>query len=311
MARRLYCPELLQMTSILPIRTDSLTKRYGSRVGVADLSINVVEGEIYGFLGPNGSGKTTTIRVLMGLMRPTSGTARVFSRNCWSQSATTKQDIGYMPGDIRLYPWLTCRNAAHIFGAARGRELLDDFLVCAEQLYLDPHLPVRRMSRGTRQKLGLVLALAHRPRLLILDEPTASLDPIIQRVLYDHLRAAAAEGRTVFLSSHTLSEVEELCHRVAILRQGNLVAQDSIENLRKRALRSVIIRWREGFDAATIEPPPGVNLSERSRQVWRGTQTGSSAELLAYLAGKPVADITIEKPDLSEVFHSFYREENE
>jgi len=291
------------------IETQSLTKCYGSRVGVSDLSIEVGEGSIYGFLGPNGSGKTTTIRVLMGLMKGSEGAARIFGRDCWKASAVVKAEIGYMPGDVRLYPWLTCRNAAAIFGGARRRDLRAAFAECAEQLYLDPELPVRKMSRGTRQKLGLVLALAHKPRLLILDEPTASLDPIIQRILYDHLRAAAGEGRTVFLSSHTLSEVEELCERVAILRQGKLVAQDTIENLRRRALRSVTIRWGEGFDAAALQEPRGLTVSEKTSSLWRGTQTGSADELLAWLTGKPVADLIIEKPDLSEVFHGFYREE--
>jgi ABC-2 type transport system ATP-binding protein len=292
------------------IETKSLTKRYGSRLGVASLSIGVAEGSIYGFLGPNGSGKTTTIRVLMGLMKASEGAARVFDRDCWASSAEIKEDVGYLPGDIRLYPWLTCHSAARIFGAARRRTLREAFVECAERFYLDPDLPVRKMSRGTRQKLGLVLALAHKPRLLILDEPTASLDPIIQRLLYDHLRLAAAEGRTVFLSSHTLSEVEELCDRVAILRQGRLVAQDTIENLRRRASRLVAIHWQDGVDGTAMQPPAGLALSEKGRSVWTGTETGSSAELLAWLAGKPVADLILEKPDLSEVFHRFYREDD-
>jgi ABC-2 type transport system ATP-binding protein len=196
-----------------------------------------------------------------------------------------------------------------MFGPARRRDLLPAFLRYAEEYGLDPDLPVRKMSRGTRQKLGLVLALAHEPRLLILDEPTASLDPIVQQTLYSHLRAAAAKGRTVFLSSHTLSEVEELCDQVAILREGKLAAQDTIENLRSKAKRRVIIHWQEDIDARPPAAPPGLEVFEKKHGVWRGTQTGAAHELIAWLAGKPIVDLIIEKPDLSEVFQRFYREE--
>ena len=193
------------------IETDDLTRRYGARRGIERVSLTVPDGSRFGFLGPNGAGKTTTIRVLLGFLKPTAGQARVFGRDVWRESALIKSDVGYLPGDLRLYPWLSGELALRIFGGVRGRDLMRAGRELAERFALDLRVKVRNMSRGMRQKLGLILALAPRPKLLILDEPTASLDPLMQETLRAHLRELAARGHTVFFSSHTLSEVEQLC----------------------------------------------------------------------------------------------------
>lgn len=288
------------------ITLDKLTKYYGRRVGVDGLSLSVPEGTLFGFLGPNGAGKTTTIRVLLGFLKPTSGRASVFGQPCWERSAVIKADVGYLPGDLRLYPWLTCRSALELFGAVRRRDLTEAGHELAETFLLEPDVPVRSMSRGMRQKLGLILALAHRPRVLVLDEPTASLDPLIQERLYDHLRALAAAGHTVFFSSHTLSEVEQLCQRVAILRDGKLVADETLDDLRSRAGRVVTIRWLESAKGREPDPPAFLRVNVRRNREWHATLNGPAIELARWCADHPIEDLSIGQPDLVTLFQKYY-----
>ena len=276
------------------------------RVGVEELTLSVPEGALFGFLGPNGAGKTTTIRVLMGFLRPTAGQARIFGLDTWRLTARITAEVGYLPGDLRLYPWLTCRSALRMFGKVRQRDLMSSGMDLAERFDLEPDLRVRQMSRGTRQKLGLVLALAHDPRLLILDEPTAALDPLIQEKLYEHLRKLAGAGHTIFFSSHTLSEVEQLCDRVAILRAGRLVANETLDDLRKRAHRAVTIRWDSDADFDSIHPPHCLTVFERHAGTWHATLEGSAASLINFCAEHPVQDLSISPPDLSTLFHQHY-----
>ena len=286
------------------IETDSLTRRYGARRGIDRVSLRVGEGALFGFLGPNGAGKTTTIRVLLGFLRPTSGAARILGRDCWRQTRRVKADVGYLPGDLRLYSWLTGAAALRLFGSIRGTDLTREGRELAEDFDLDLGVRVRTMSRGMRQKLGLILALAPRPRLLILDEPTASLDPIMQGRLRDRLRRLAAAGHTVFFSSHTLSEVEELCDHVAIVRDGGLVASESLEALRRRAGHDVAIRFAP--DAAPPDPPAGLRLHERAAQHWSGRVEGPIGDFVQWLARQRVEDVTITRPDLETLFRRFY-----
>ncbi len=286
---------------------ERLTKRYGKAVGVECLDLSVPKGAVFGFLGPNGSGKTTTIRVLLGLLRPSEGGARVFGRDCWRESHLIKSEVGYLPGDLRLYPWLTCRNALRVFGGIRRREVTKSGLELAEQFSLDRDIPVRKMSRGMRQKLGLILALAHCPELLVLDEPTASLDPLMQEKLYPHLRALASAGHTIFLSSHVMSEIEHLCDRVAILREGRLVAEDSLDVLRAKAKRVVTIVWGDGVEVDLLTPPQFLDVFERDGRRWRGELLGSAMDLVRWSVDKPIADLAVGQPDLARVFQEYYR----
>ncbi len=288
------------------IVVEQLTKLYGRRIGVRDLNLRVPEGMVFGFLGPNGSGKTTTIRVLVGLLKPTDGSARVFGLDCRRDSHRIKAEVGYLPGDLRLYPWLTLGIALPIFGRIRRRDLVDEGLRLADEFELDPTVRVRSMSRGMRQKLGLILALAHQPRLLILDEPTSSLDPLMQEKLYRHLRTIASAGRSVFFSSHTLSEVEQLCDRVAILRNGKLVADESLDELRSRAKRAVTIRWRDDARLETLQVPKFLDVFDKQGKQWQASLTGSARDLVQWTAGQPIDDMTIEQPDLARVFHRYY-----
>jgi ABC-2 type transport system ATP-binding protein len=300
------------MTFAVPvIQIDTLTHRYGRRRGIEGLSLSVGEGELFGFLGPNGAGKTTTIRVMLGLLRPTTGTARIFGLDCWRDGKSIKRDLGYLPGDLRLPGWMNGENALAIYGAVRGRDLTRSGREFAGRFDFDLRVKVRAMSRGMRQKLGLILALAHSPRLLVLDEPTSSLDPLMQQTLLGVLRQWAAEGRTIFFSSHSLNEVEALCDRVAILRDGQLVANEPLAALRARAQHEVVIRWRDETSAARLAPPAFLKLTRREGALWHGTLDGPAHGLVEFLAGKPIEDLNIGRPDLETLFQRYYDGEQE
>ncbi len=265
-------------------------------------------GGLIGFLGPNGAGKTTTIRVLLGFLRPTAGEARAFGLDCWRESPRIKRDAGYLPGDVRLYPWLTARTALALSASIRNRPPAAMAPDLIDRFELDPLVPVRRMSRGTRQKLGLLLALAHQPRLIVLDEPTAGLDPLIREQLNAILRERAAAGATVFFSSHTLADVEALCDRVIVVREGRIVADEALETLRARASRDVTIRFVDEDTAARTQPPPSLSIRERHGSIWRASLSGDPQQLVDFLhAARPV-DFTLGPPDLDGIFRSFYRE---
>jgi ABC-2 type transport system ATP-binding protein len=295
------------------LATEGLTKRYGSTLALEGLDLALEEGGMFGFLGPNGSGKTTTIRLLLGFLRPTSGSARLFGLDAWTESARAKRQVGYLPGDLRLYPTMNGRDAVRIFGRARGLDLVSAGSALAERFDLDLAVRASDMSRGMRQKLGLILALAHDPRLLILDEPTSALDPIMQDRLKDHLREVAARGRTIFFSSHSLSEVEQLCDRVAILRRGQLVVDTTVDALRARARRDVVIRWSPvaATTAPPAEAPAGLEIVERAPDRWRCRWGGPVRPLVDWIAARPrtaVEDATISPPDLETLFREYYRE---
>jgi len=289
------------------IDTNQLTKKYGHRIGIERLTFSVDEGEVFGFLGPNGAGKTTAIRVLLGLLRQNEGSARIFGRDCWKESHHIKVDVGFTPGDLRCYLWMTALDAIDIFGRIRGLDLIKAGTELAERYKLELGVKVRNMSKGMRQKLGLILSLVHKPQLLILDEPTTALDPLMQDELYRHLRQLANEGHTVFFSSHTLSEVEQLCDRVAILREGKLVADTALEALREQAHRSITIQWNQGAEKPDGSLPEYLDFHDRSQHEWHGTLKGSTPQFIEWLHGKPFKDVSISKPNLEVLFRRYYQ----
>lgn len=286
------------------IATRALTRTYGSRRGIEAVALSVPEGSLFGFLGPNGAGKTTTIRVLLGFLRPSSGAAAIFGLDCWGRSKEIKAEVGYVPGDLRLPPWFTGSKALSLFSAVRAREMVTHGRELAEMLELDLSVRVRNMSRGMRQKLGLILAMAHRPRLLVLDEPTSGLDPLMQDRFREILRTRARDGCTVFFSSHTLSEVEALCDRVAIVREGKIVADSSLADLQRQAGHEVMIRWKGEAPAA-----PGFLKVRAEGSVWHATLDAPVEQLVAWLAGKGVEDLTVGRPDLETLFRRYYQSE--
>ena len=289
------------------VRTHDLTKRYGSRYALHGLDLAVPRGTLFGFLGPNGAGKTTTIRILLGLLRATAGSASVLGRDCRRDGARLRGEVGYLPGDVRLFDNRSGAANLRFFCAARGgrggadgqaRRLADAF-------GLDLGKRVRSYSRGMKQKLGLIQALMHRPRLLVLDEPTTALDPLMREVLYAELRTAVREGRTVLFSSHTLSEVEQLCDHVAILRDGRLVESERIEALRARALRRVQVVF-DGRPPPDRELPTGLDVVQRTSERLSGSWTGDVQPLVDWLARRRVRDLVIAPPDLEDLFRAYY-----
>lgn len=288
------------------IATEALTRRYGKRIGVDGINLVVPEGDIFGFLGSNGAGKTTLIRVLMGFLRPSEGRAVVFGHDCWRRSPTIKRDTGYLPGDLRLYPWLTGAAAMRIVGHIRGMDLRSAGHALADRFSFDMSLRVRKMSRGTRQKLGLIMALVHRPKLLVLDEPTSGLDPIMQNVLGEFLRELSRHGTTVFFSSHTLSEVEQLCDRVAIVRAGKIVADETLASLRARAHREAVVTFSNPEAAARAVLPTGARLLDRHDSRVRIELDGPAGPLVKWASAQSIVDLSIGPPDLGTLFRTFY-----
>ena len=293
------------------INVERLSRWYGSRVGIESVELQVAEGEIFGFLGPNGAGKTTTIRVLLGLLRPSGGTATIFGLDCWRQSSRIKLQIGYLPGDLRLYPWFTAETALRIVGKIRGQNLAPFGGMLTERFHLNPTLVVRKMSRGTRQKLGIVLALAHQPRLVVLDEPSSGLDPLMRDELARCLRELAAQGQTVFFSSHSLREVEQLCHRVAVVRDGRVVANETVDSLRGQARRAVILRFRDALSAHNVAVPGFLDVAERTGTTWQSDLVGGTPQLVRWAAQQPIDDMTIGPPNLESLFRRFYQTRKE
>jgi ABC-2 type transport system ATP-binding protein len=290
------------------IAASGLSKDYGSGRGLFGLDLEVAPGEVFGFLGPNGAGKSTTMRLLLDLIRPTSGSARVLGLDTRKDSVEIRRRIGFLPGDLALYPKLTGRAVLDYLGQLRGgvHPRVRDSL--AERFDADLDRPVRQLSTGNRQKLGLIQAFMHEPELLILDEPIAGLDPLVQQSFHSLLQEVSAEGRTVFLSSHTLSEVERVTQRLAILRQGRLVVVDSLENLRKVAVQRIEIEFAEHVPAEEFRALPGVKDVEAKELTLTIGFEGSADAVVKAAAAHQVRAIRPREDDLEDIFLRYYRE---
>ncbi|MER5642432.1 ABC transporter ATP-binding protein [Kitasatospora sp. NPDC002227] len=293
------------------IELSGVTKRYGRTVGVDGLDVTVRAGEVFGFLGPNGAGKTTTIRCLVGLLSPTAGQVRVLGLDPVADHRRLAPSLGYLPGELRLYPELTGRQTLRLLGDLQGAPSPRRESLC-ERLGLRPadlDRPVREYSRGMKQKLGLVQALQHDPELVVLDEPTEGLDPLVQETFYQLLTEATAAGRTVLLSSHVLPEVQRSCERVAIIRAGKLVTVQTVAALREARARRVRLSFADGLGAR----PLGAAQAWSPR--WQGDQVVLLVppdEVVAALRGLltlPVADVVVEEAGLDEAFLDLYRAE--
>jgi ABC-2 type transport system ATP-binding protein len=293
------------------ISTHALTKHYGSVHALADLSLDVQQGEIFGFLGPNGAGKSTMIRTLLGFLHATRGSATVLGLDIETDSVEIRRRTGYLPGGIALYDSLSGVEELDYLADLQGRDPHRREELC-ERLELPPSVLKRRVrdySRGMRQKLGVVQALQHDPELAILDEPTEGLDPLMQQAFYSVLDDLRAEGRTVFFSSHILSEVERLCDRVAIIRAGRLMALHDVGELLARRRRRVMLRWRGAApDPATL---PGLEDVRVDGDRIFGSLTGDIAGFVRSIASPSLEDLTIEPASLEEAFLEYYAPETE
>jgi ABC-2 type transport system ATP-binding protein len=287
------------------IRTEALVKRYGrgGTVALKGLDLTVATGEVFGFLGPNGAGKSTTIRILLDLIRPTSGSVRVLGADPRSAPGR-RAEIGYLAGDFVANPRQSGRELLTYLGKLRGGVPAGRIEQLVSAWDLDPTKKIGSLSKGNRQKLGVIQAFMHRPPLLVLDEPTSGLDPFLQQQFVELVREAAGNGQTVFMSSHVMSEVQQTCDRVGIIRAGSLVAVEHIDDLRKRALRKIEVHF--GTDAPALSVP-GISDVTIDGKVLRCKLSGDADALVKALAQHHVVDLISEEPELEELFFTYYR----
>lgn len=272
------------------------------------VDLEVRRGEIFGFLGPNGSGKTTTIRCMLDLIRPSGGQLRVLGLEPQAEPLALRRRVGYLPGELHLDDNMTAGAVLRFFNQLRGGKADKSFIGhLADRLGLDLHTPIKNFSKGNKQKVGVVQALMHRPELLLLDEPTSGLDPLVQQEVLRLVAEARAEGATVFFSSHVLSEVQEIAERVAIIRQGIVVEVAETATLIQRAFRRVRVRFREPVDAAAFASLAGVKLLNHDSNLSVLLQVeGEVDSLIKRLAELPVKDFETERPSLEEIFLAYY-----
>ena len=295
----------------LAIRTESLTKHYGEVKALIDLSLEVRMGEVFGFLGPNGSGKTTMIRTVLDLIRPTEGRAEILGMDTHEEAVEIRNHIGYVPGDLAMYPNLTGRDTLTYFANLRGGVDWSYVDELAERLSVDLDVKVGNYSSGNRQKVGIIQAFMNRPQVLVMDEPSTGLDPLVQREFQKMMREVAAHGRCVFLSSHTLSEVQRVADRVGIIRHGRLVDVESVHDLRSKAIRRVELFFDTDIDASIFEAVAGVREAKANQTSIVLSFDGHMDQLLKTATDHyHLVDITSQEADLEEIFLTYYRDED-
>lgn len=296
------------MSNVPVIETHNLSKTYNPKrpAALQRLNLTVTQGEIFGYLGPNGAGKSTTIRILMDLIRPTSGSAKLFGKDAQADSVALRARIGFMPGDMSLWMNYSGRETVNYFSRIRGGNYTAHVKKLTDRLDLDLSKRIREYSTGNKRKLGLVLALMHQPELLILDEPTAGLDPLVQQTFNELMREQRAAGRTVFLSSHVLSEVQAICDRVAILRDGELKAIESVEKLVHTDFRWVTVTFGAAVSPTLVTGVEGVSQVTASGNVLRLRLSGDFDPLLRAISSQYVVDIQVAEPTLEEIFLAYY-----
>ncbi len=292
------------------IETIALTKMFGATRGIEGLDLRVEPGEIFGFLGPNGAGKTTTIRALLDLQRPTAGTALVLGLDAHRDNLAIHARVGYLPGDLALFSRMTAGDHISWFARARGLGNPTSAYTLAERFDLPLDRRVKELSKGNRQKVGIVLAFMHEPELLILDEPTSGLDPLMKDQFEQLLRETTAAGRTVFLSSHELDEVQRVADRVGIIKDGRLVRTDTVDGLRRDAPATFELRFRAPVDPSVFDLD-GVRVLKASGSHLTVEVTGPIGPVLRVVAGHDPVSLVSRQADLDELFLDFYRDEDE
>jgi len=291
------------------IETDGLTKYYGKDRGIIDLNLKIKEGEIFGFIGPNGSGKTTTIRLFLSLLFPTSGSGKIFNYDIVKDGPRIKKIVGFIPTEVNYYENMTVKELIEYSARFYKISLDHRFNQLVDTLDLDLSRKIDELSMGNKKKVAVVQSLIHNPRLLILDEPTSGLDPLIQNHLFDILNEQNEKGTTIFFSSHVLSDVEKFCHRVAFIKEGRIVNEDDINSLKEKLLSRITYRLKKGKDDITLQTP-GVISVEKNKNSTSFLYKGEIQILLKELSQLPIEKITITEPDLEEVFMHYYESDS-
>ncbi len=298
------------MSPTMAITTSGLTKAYGQVQALHGVDLAVAKGQIFGFLGPNGAGKTTTIRCLLDLIRPQAGAIRILGLDPQADPVAVRARVGYLPGELNLDSNYTAEQTLRYFNSLRGNETDWSFVrQLAQRLHLDLTTPIKNLSKGNKQKVGIAQALMSRPELLLLDEPTAGLDPLMQQQVYRLLKEARAAGATIFFSSHILSEVEAIADHIAIIRDGLIVEEAEPHQLVSMALRRIRIRFQEAVNPSPLADVPGVSLLAQNDLHATVQVEGELDGLIKALAVYPVSDLETERPSLEEVFLAYYEGE--
>lgn len=285
------------------IEIKNLSKHFGKTKAVNGISFSVEKGEVFGFLGPNGAGKTTTIRCLMDFLRPTDGSITILGQDAKKDSVKLKQKIGFISGDVRLYQKWTAKEHFALFESLKGKSKILAKLI--KDLNLDQNQKIKNLSTGNKQKVAIILALMHEPEVLILDEPTVGLDPLLQNRIYEILADFKKKGTTIFISSHNLAEVQKICNRVAIIKEGKLLAVESVENMEQKSLKKIEVRFRKPVKAADFKDKNIQSIS----QIPDGfliSVSGDINPVLAKLTKHEIKDIEINHATLEDIFLEFY-----
>lgn len=288
------------------IKIDHLTKYYGKSRGIIDLSLNIEQGEFFGFIGPNGAGKSTTIRTLLGLVAPTGGRAEIFGKDITKEQKSILQNVGYLPSETVFYHGMRVKDILKLSADLRKMDCFNEAKLLCDRLQLDMSRKVDDLSFGNRKKVAIVCALQHHPDLLILDEPTSGLDPLMQREFFNILREFNTGGTTIFLSSHVLSEIQHNCTRAAIIREGRIIACDSVEALSKTNAKRVTVHGQVMLDGLE-----GIRDRKDTDDSVSFLYSGDMNNLLCTLSAGQVSDLTVSEPDLGEIFLHYYEEGGE
>ena len=291
------------------IKTELLTKYYGKSRGVIDLNFTVREGETYGYIGPNGAGKSTTIRLFMSLLFPSSGGAKIFGHDIVKDGKAIKKLVGFVPSEVNYYNYMTVRRLLEYSASFYNVGMNSYFKKLVDIMDIDLDKKFEDLSMGNKKKVAVVQALIHQPRLLILDEPTSGLDPLMQNRFFHIISEENKKGTTVFFSSHILSEVERLCHRVAIIKEGKIIREDDISHLKSTQLSRVILHLTQKGVSIDLKTP-GVLEQQETMDGLTFLFKGDNSKLLRELADLPIGRINIEEPDLEEVFMHYYEDQN-
>jgi ABC-2 type transport system ATP-binding protein len=298
------------MGRMYAIETQNLTKFYGKARGIIDLNLQIEPGEIFGFIGPNGAGKSTTIRTLLGLIFPTSGGGRILGLDIVKDSKEIKKQIGFMPSEVQYYEKMDVHELLRYSANFYETDCESRINELAETFDLDLDRKIIDLSRGNQKKVSILQSLIHEPGLLILDEPTSGLDPLMQAKFFEILKEENNKGTTIFFSSHTLSEVQKMCRRVGIIKEGKIIAVEDIETLRKKQLRKIQVEFSQPAKIGDIDCS-GVIAPEAEGNNLFFLYSGSMKDFLDSLGGKDVEDLIIEEPTLEEIFMHYYSEEND
>ena len=288
------------------IKTSKLTKYYGKAIGISGLDLRIQTGEFFGFIGPNGAGKSTTIRTLLGLISPTSGTAQILGSDIAKDKNTVLQKVGYLPSEALFYHGMKVKDVIKLSADLRKKDCTDEAKALCERLQLDVSRKVDELSFGNRKKVAIVCALQHKPELLVLDEPTGGLDPLMQKEFFDILRERNSDGATVFLSSHVLSEIQRNCTSAAIIRSGKIIACDSVDALSKTSAKRITIHG-----SADIKSLDGIRDKKITKDSVSFLYSGDMNSLLHTLSSGQIYDLTVTEPDLEEIFLHYYEKGGE